>query len=277
MTRRWLIVLSLLAHVGLGLFLFVTGIWRIERLDYRHRASLGLAVMIPPGLPDEGGASAAAKPTTPKRRDRREVVKEPRQPERRVLEKPETAPAIAATLPGEGEGTGTGSGTGSGSGDQPGDGEGVPCEPGVPCGDGASSALPNPVCGNALRESGETCDDGNLTSGDGCSASCRVETQIVAPTVLQGLRTAGDTQVHPPDVVKTTMLRDGKQRTTGVLKVCIATDGAVSSVSVQATTKYAEYDARLAAAARSWRYRPYTVNGRPMPVCGMVTFVYTIK
>lgn len=31
------------------------------------------------------------------------------------------------------------------------------------------------VCGNSTVESGETCDDGNTTSGDGCSSSCQVE------------------------------------------------------------------------------------------------------
>lgn len=31
------------------------------------------------------------------------------------------------------------------------------------------------TCGNGLVETGEMCDDGNLTSGDGCSASCTIE------------------------------------------------------------------------------------------------------
>jgi cysteine-rich repeat protein len=31
------------------------------------------------------------------------------------------------------------------------------------------------TCGNGFRESGETCDDGNVLPGDGCDASCRVE------------------------------------------------------------------------------------------------------
>jgi cysteine-rich repeat protein len=31
------------------------------------------------------------------------------------------------------------------------------------------------VCGNGLIEGVETCDDGNQTAGDGCSATCRVE------------------------------------------------------------------------------------------------------
>ncbi len=32
------------------------------------------------------------------------------------------------------------------------------------------------ICGNGTRETGEGCDDANLTSGDGCSATCTVET-----------------------------------------------------------------------------------------------------
>ena len=32
-----------------------------------------------------------------------------------------------------------------------------------------------PVCGNSLVESGEECDDGNTSDGDGCSADCLVE------------------------------------------------------------------------------------------------------
>lgn len=34
---------------------------------------------------------------------------------------------------------------------------------------------PAPVCGNAMRETGEACDDGNLAPGDGCDAACRTE------------------------------------------------------------------------------------------------------
>ena len=50
----------------------------------------------------------------------------------------------------------------------------------------------------------------------------------------------------------------------------------MSTVAVVGSTRYSEYDARLVTAARGWRYRPYTLDGRPVAVCGMVTFVYTI-
>jgi|GEM_PF-3916856 len=33
----------------------------------------------------------------------------------------------------------------------------------------------NPNCGNCIVDTGETCDDGNRTRGDGCSAICRTE------------------------------------------------------------------------------------------------------
>ncbi len=39
-----------------------------------------------------------------------------------------------------------------------------------------------PVCGNGVVEAGEQCDDGNKVSGDGCSATCTVESVCGTPT-----------------------------------------------------------------------------------------------
>jgi cysteine-rich repeat protein len=39
----------------------------------------------------------------------------------------------------------------------------------------AARAAPAAVCGDSLLDAGETCDDGNVASGDGCSSSCQVE------------------------------------------------------------------------------------------------------
>ncbi len=38
-----------------------------------------------------------------------------------------------------------------------------------------SCLTPAPVCGNGVVESGEQCDDGNTTNGDGCSSTCQTE------------------------------------------------------------------------------------------------------
>lgn len=52
-------------------------------------------------------------------------------------------------------------------------------EPGYLCPQFGAACIPSngaqPVCGNAGTETGETCDDGNTTSGDGCSATCQTE------------------------------------------------------------------------------------------------------
>ncbi|WP_437295391.1 DUF4215 domain-containing protein [Sorangium sp. So ce426] len=39
---------------------------------------------------------------------------------------------------------------------------------------GAASACA-PVCGDGIEAGPEECDDGNTTSGDGCSSTCHVE------------------------------------------------------------------------------------------------------
>jgi len=65
-----------------------------------------------------------------------------------------------------------------------GDGCSAGCALEVLCGNGVCDASEDPlscpqdcaaVCGNGTLEPGEQCDDGNTTSGDGCSATCQVE------------------------------------------------------------------------------------------------------
>jgi cysteine-rich repeat protein len=66
-------------------------------------------------------------------------------------------------------------------------------------GDGCSSVclVEAPACGNGRLESGESCDDGNLAAGDGCRANCSIERcgdRIVdaRETCDDGNATAGD-------------------------------------------------------------------------------------
>ncbi len=52
-------------------------------------------------------------------------------------------------------------------------------------GDGNSDIdAPVVACGNDDVETGETCDDGNTESGDGCSSVCLDETAVCIPTIL---------------------------------------------------------------------------------------------
>ncbi|MCB9802994.1 right-handed parallel beta-helix repeat-containing protein [Candidatus Nomurabacteria bacterium] len=59
---------------------------------------------------------------------------------------------------------------------------GIDCGGSCPaCDNGGGNQPPPPpenppiACGNSIQESGETCDDGNLNNGDGCSYLCQIE------------------------------------------------------------------------------------------------------
>jgi cysteine-rich repeat protein len=54
-----------------------------------------------------------------------------------------------------------------------------------------SSSNNNGVCGDGTVDDGEQCDDGNTNNGDGCSATCTIET---APVVCGDSVTAGTEQ-----------------------------------------------------------------------------------
>lgn len=48
------------------------------------------------------------------------------------------------------------------------------------------------VCGNKVVESTEQCDDGNTVSGDGCSATCTIETVFCGNGVVEGTEQCDD-------------------------------------------------------------------------------------
>ncbi len=53
----------------------------------------------------------------------------------------------------------------------------------------------SPACGDGILNAGETCDDGNVTSGDGCSGTCQVEAGYSCtgtPSVCTSLSPAND-------------------------------------------------------------------------------------
>ncbi len=239
--RSPLVITSVGIHVAVVSGLLVAGLWKLDRLD-PGRATFDLAVASPPP-PAASGSPAAAKAEPFKRKKQQTVVKEIVQPKKRDTD---ATTQKAATEPSDGTG-GSGSGAGSGSGFDP-IGTGTCAIP--PCGTGSAAPVPTKPATAPI---------------------------IVPPTVIKGLRTSGETQIHPPPPVKTTMLRDGASKVVATLRLCVGTDGEVSGVSVLKSSGYAGYDAALDDGLRRWHYRSYEVNGRKVPVCGVVTFVYSIK
>ena len=61
----------------------------------------------------------------------------------------------------------------------------------------AAASSNSSVCGNGMMDAGEECDDKNVTSGDGCSATCKIETGYAcknAPNINTGSDGAGGVQ-----------------------------------------------------------------------------------
>ena len=101
--------------------------------------------------------------------------------------------------------------------------------------------------------------------------------QNVPPTLLEGSRIAGDKNIVPNDVTKTEIQRSGKDKIVGSYKLCITVDGNVSTISQLKSTGFGAYDSKIQGEMHNWRYRPYMVNGKAVPVCTAVTFIYSQK
>jgi TonB family protein len=263
MSRRWLIAASGVAHLAVGVGLFVTGVWRLDRL---HADPLHQELVLGPQPPAPSGGPVAPHVDKINPKEKKHVPKDPVQPVPRPVD---PKPEPTGTEP---------PGTGKGSGDTPDIGT---CTEN--CSDAKAAA---PVCGDGSVDANEQCDDGNTADGDGCSSTCRTElkqaprpptTATITPTVLQCLRVSGETQLHPSQTTQSRMLRDDVRQVSGSLRVCLATDGSVASVTLARSTKYDDYDAKLLAGVRTWRYRPYLLEGTPVPACSYVTFNYSIK
>ncbi len=227
--------------------MFASGVWRLERLDSDYRLA-GIAVMSPPA-PSGSPADLPAQKLRPKLQ--KKIVKEPVQPT-----KPLPQQVAAAPTPAGEQGNGKGDRTGDGD-DPDGNPDGEPDDKGTcmtpPCGEREQATPPvTPPKPPGVPKT-------------------------IAPTVLQSLRIAGETQIHPSNPTKNRMLRDGNPQVSGIVKVCISKVGTISDVSLIRSTKYGDFDQQLLGAVRGWRYRPHTIDGEAVPVCAMVSFVYSIK
>jgi TonB family protein len=241
--RTWLVSVSIIGHVGLGVGLWVSGMWKLERLESDRRLA-NIGVMTPSlasgGSPDLPEVKFQKKQPKVEKKIAKNV-----QWDKRVVKEESK---LESKVPGGGGDGPEGPGKEVGPVGPPGDTlcMAPPCEPPKQ----PEVKLPDPVV---------------------------KKPPIVPPHILKALRTDGDTQIKPSRNVQNQILSDGLTGVTAAVKLCIDTSGRVSSVTLIASTKYPEYDQQLMDGARRWSYRPYLVNGVPTPACGPVNFVYGIK
>ena len=74
------------------------------------------------------------------------------------------------------------------------------------------------------------------------------------------------------------MVRDGKNRVNGNVKLCVGTDGRVATATVLGKgTGYDAYDDLLVEEMRRWRYNPLIEDGAKRPFCTVINVIYLMR
>ena len=58
--------------------------------------------------------------------------------------------------------------------------------------------------------------------------------------------------------------------------MCLTASGSVKSVKILKRSGFPGWDSKIKGKMRMWKYKPYRVNGKAIPVCTSVTFKYDI-
>jgi TonB family protein len=98
--------------------------------------------------------------------------------------------------------------------------------------------------------------------------------RLLSSNTMESRRIAGERNLLPPDVVKVQMVQVGRDKIVGTIKLCLDAQGTPERIQVIKSSGFRGYDQLLREHIRSWRYRPYEIDGAPAPVCTAVTFVY---
>src|SRR5262249_26285583 len=136
-------------------------------------------------------------------------------------------------------------------------------EPGAGAGPGKGPGGPGdgPQTPDPCREPGGLCGTVPALTLPDIPPPPPVKVHDVRPDILKGLRIRGQTAIPPPRDVFDQMARTRTYEAAATIKLCLTAEGTVSSVKVTTSTGYPDYDRAFVAAAWSWLYRPYTVNG----------------
>jgi hypothetical protein len=92
--------------------------------------------------------------------------------------------------------------------------------------------------------------------------------------LLEGQRIKGEREIQPDDPTAIEISRSGATKVIGSFKLCLTAGGYINSITMMRSTGYGAYDQKIQTKMHQWQYRPYMVNGRAVPVCTAVTFIY---
>ena len=98
---------------------------------------------------------------------------------------------------------------------------------------------------------------------------------MVAPNALEQQFMTGVRNISPDETTKTDIKTSGKDRVVTKYRMCIDAGGGVTTLSLMQSSGFEDYDKKIAREMRLWRYRPFMVDGKAVPVCTVVTFIYS--
>jgi hypothetical protein len=97
---------------------------------------------------------------------------------------------------------------------------------------------------------------------------------LIAPRLLEPYRVTGSkTMIPDPEVIAAA--RNTNTTLRGSFEFCLDPAGDVGDVRVIQSTGVLRYDQQIAGRLRDWAFRPIIVDGNPIAVCSIVTFVFT--
>lgn len=94
-------------------------------------------------------------------------------------------------------------------------------------------------------------------------------------TLMEGKRIAGERFIVPDAETKSLVAQIRGAKVRGTFRLCLDEAGRVESVLPMKSTGLPAYDRDLLAGMYRWRYSPYAIDGKPVPVCTAVTFIYS--
>jgi TonB family protein len=99
---------------------------------------------------------------------------------------------------------------------------------------------------------------------------------IAPPAQLETLRIAGEKRIAPDEATRKQIIADKRDRVVGSFKLCLDTAGTPTTTRVLKSTGYPAYDDRIRnTILGTWRYAPFVIADKPVPVCTAVTFIYS--
>jgi TonB family protein len=107
-------------------------------------------------------------------------------------------------------------------------------------------------------------------AGEGAGDGDGPPTRFVPPNVARG-QLAIDPQADPYRVKLPPVLARARMSLWALVRICVDRDGRVASVQIVKGADPA-LDPSIVAVLSTWRYRPYTLDGRPIPFCTNVRY-----